>query len=68
MKTGSIVLSPPHIKEPGEWLECYPTIEECREFNKISPRDRTYCETIGRHTQSPRLVKLETAKKKGWIE
>jgi len=71
MRTGSVVIPPPHKLKEGDkdmWLECYPTIEECKEFNKIPLKDRTYCETIGRHSQSPRLVRVSVAKEKGLME
>jgi len=69
MKTGRIVKNPPHIREDSRWLECYPTINECKEYNKISPEDRTWAPVEGEgHTkQSPRLVRLSVAREKGWV-
>jgi len=68
MKTGRIVKSPDHLEDSGRWLECYPTAKECELFKTISPDDRTYCNTVGHTGQSPRLVRLEVARKKGWVE
>jgi len=71
MRIGKVVSSPPHKRRERDldkWLECYPTIKECKDLDSVSPEDRTYCETIGHKSQSPRLVRLTAAKKKGWIE
>jgi hypothetical protein len=58
------------VRGQGKWVECYPTIKELAEYNRIPLEYRTYPDYPAsgpRRGQSPRLLKYEVAKEKGWV-
>jgi len=73
MITGKVIFAPPHITSynlvDARWLEVFPqSMRDLRDMAEIPLENRTYCETPddGHGGQSPRLVLLSEARRRGW--